>query len=104
MKFKRGVKAIGIRPELTIALVIADSVWKSNGEDLVVTSLNDSNHSKSSLHYAGQAADLRVRYFDESVRKSVADELRDALGNSPDYDVVLESDHIHLEYQPKRQG
>ena len=101
MKLKRGVKAIGLRPELLLGLMVADAVWSSNGQDMVITSLNDSDHSRTSLHHSGQGGDLRIRYFDDSVKMKVADELRDALGNSPDYDVVLEADHIHLEYQPK---
>ena len=99
MKIKSGVNPFGVRNEITIALLVADGVWRDNGQELVVTSLNDSKHSRESLHYAGAAADLRTRYF--SNPESVAQQLREALGNNPDYDVVVEKDHIHLEHQPK---
>ena len=102
MRFKRGINPQGIRSELLLALVVADGVWSKHGQNLVITSLNDSRHSRTSLHYSGQAADLRTRYFDDSIKMRVADDLRDALGNHPDYDIILESDHVHLEYQPKR--
>ena len=101
MKFKEGVDSTRITPELIIALVIADFVWKSHGQDLVITSLNDSKHSRTSLHYSGQAADLRSRYFTAEEKRSVATDLEAALGHSHDYDVVVENDHIHLEWQPK---
>jgi hypothetical protein len=99
MKFKEGVNPFGIKPELAIALQIASLVWLQNNQSLVVTSLNDSKHSHTSLHFAGCAADLRTWGFPDAA--VVVDQLREALGNNPDYDVVLEKDHIHLEYQPK---
>lgn len=89
-----------IRPELVIALMVADSVYREYGKELVVTSLNDARHKHGSLHYSGSAADLRTHYFTTSELEMVYSELRASL--SDDYDVVLEGDHIHLEYQPKR--
>ncbi len=100
MRLKTGVNTFGLRPELLLGLMVADAVWREHGRELVVTSLNDGRHSKTSLHYAGCAADLRTRYFHDVER--VAADLRDALGYNPDYDVVEERDHIHFEYQPKR--
>jgi hypothetical protein len=101
MRLKKGVNPMGIRNELMIALIIASDVWKENDRGLVITSLNDSNHSKTSLHYSGCAADLRSRYFENP--EQIAVDLRNRLGNNPDYDVVVEKDHIHLEWQPKRK-
>ena len=104
MKLKKGVNSAGIRPELLLALVVADGVWQQVGQELVVTSLNDSRHSRTSLHYAGCAADLRTHYFTDAQATEVAAALRESLGDSPDYDIVFESDHIHIEWQPKRRG
>ena len=104
MKLKNGVNPFGIKPELLLALNIADRVWLDHGQELVVTSLNDSRHSRTSLHYAGCAADLRTRYFSENEKVIVADELRQALGGNKDFDVIVESTHIHIEYQPKYRG
>ena len=104
MILKNGVNPFGIKQELMLALIVADRVWPKFGQELVVTSINDGEHSYQSLHYAGFAADLRIRYFPERVRSKVAAALRLALGNSPDYDVILESTHIHIEYQPKLRG
>ena len=67
-------------------------------EDILVTSIRDGNHMPGSLHYDGHAFDVRwpVHYEDRDV---LLDALRDALG--PDFDVVGEADHIHIEYDPK---
>jgi len=100
MIFKKGVNPIGIRNELMIALIVADRIWIAYKSRLVITSLNDGKHSKTSLHYSGQAADFRIWAIDSH---QLADELSKALGNNPDYDVVVEKDHIHLEWQPKRK-
>lgn len=101
MILKNGVCPKMIRPELLLALNIANKVWEKNSQDLVVTSLNDGEHSRGSLHYCGQAADLRTRYFTEEVKIMVADDLINALGRHTGYDVVIEKDHIHIEWHPK---
>ena len=102
MRFKdSNVNSNGIRPELVLALFIADQVYDGNGKNLVITSLNDSHHSKTSLHYSGAAADLRTNYFTNEESRKVVRDLHMRLNN--DYDVVLEEDHIHLEFQPKRR-
>jgi hypothetical protein len=95
---KKGIKLLGIRPELMMGLNVAASVYLEVGEVLVVTSVTDGKHKKSSLHHAGQAADLRTRYFDNATIVQVAEMLRGRLTN--EFNVVVESDHIHLEYQP----
>jgi hypothetical protein len=99
MILKEGVVIGGIRPELLFALNVCDAVYNAHGQELVITAIKDGKHSATSLHYSGCAADLRTRYFNANEAKVVAQEIRDRLG--VDYDVILEKDHIHLEYQPK---
>jgi hypothetical protein len=96
IQLKPGVRAAGVRPEIVLALRVAEGIWKTQGQDLVVTSLTEGNHSRTSLHYAGAAADLRIWNLDAEQARQ---ELAEALGD--DYDVVLETDHIHCEFQPK---
>jgi len=62
----------------------------------VVTSTTGDIHMVGSKHYEGNAVDFRLP---PNYRK-VARDLQEALGN--DYDVVLESDHIHVEYDPQK--
>ena len=81
-------------------LKAADIIWKQQGHELVVTSARDSMHSAGSLHYYGRAVDLRTNYFkDDSSIRSVAQRLRDTLG--PNYDVIVHTTHMHVEYDPK---
>jgi uncharacterized protein YcbK (DUF882 family) len=99
IKLKEGVKIAGMRCELMFGLYVAASVYKTHGYDLTVTSLCDGKHSRTSLHYSGAAADLRIWDIAPEKLVLIVDEMGKALG--VDYDVVLESDHIHLEFQPK---
>ena len=98
MQLKEGVSVKGIRTELLLGLIIASDVYKKLGEDLVVTAVVDGKHRSGSLHYVGLGADLRTRFFKDN-GKNAAKLLKVALGD--EYDVVVEKDHIHMEYQPK---
>jgi hypothetical protein len=95
IKLKAGVVITGIKPEISLAIAIAKSVYDSCDEpSMTITSVIDGKHRKDSLHYKGLAIDLRLPISP----MSVMDKLRVALGNS--YDVILEKDHIHIEYDP----
>lgn len=103
MKFKDST--IGLQslcPQIVLALIIIDQIMKQAGQEALITSVNDARHGKSSLHYNGCAVDIRSRWFTHP--QQVLGLCKEALGNSPDYDMILESDHFHLEYQPKRKG
>ncbi len=100
MKIKKSAFPGGIKPELLLGLSVANDVYSKFGYELVVTSLNDSKHSRTSLHYVGQAADLRTRHMPLEVAKDIVEELKNSLPD--EYDIILESDHIHVEWQPKR--
>ncbi len=90
------VRLHGIRPEAVIALVICDGIYDQHGQTLVVTSVTDGQHMRASIHYTGGAFDIaRPDTGGEGFRQRIAN----ALG--PDYDVVLEETHIHVEWQPK---
>lgn len=99
LKLKPGVRIIGLRPEIMLAVQVAASVYDKFGYDCVITSGTDGSHSRGSLHYAGQAVDLRTWIVNVEHRRPIRDEIAAALGG--DFDVVLESNHIHVEYQPK---
>jgi len=99
MRFKKGIKILGVQPELNLALFIADKIWAQYNQDLVVTEITGGKHSRASLHYLGFAADLRTRYFTKTEKELIGKELKQALGAN--YDVVVEATHIHIEFQPK---
>lgn len=99
MKLKPGVRVDGIQPELLIALAVADGVYREiTGAGCTVTSVRDGSHSVRGMHPAGLAADLRTRDVPATERSTIQQHLAAALGD--DYDVVLEADHIHLEFDP----
>ena len=100
--FKPGVSINGVQPELLIGLLVAAQVYGARGIAFVVTSVLDGKHMDGSLHYAGKAFDCRLAsWYDKEATDDDAalrDELKRGLGD--DFDVVLEGDHIHVEYQP----
>ena len=49
-----------------------------------------------------KALDLRTRHMNGQGLQAVYHKLKEELGEQ--FDVVLESDHIHLEYQPKTKS
>lgn len=100
MKIKEGVKLAGLRTEMVLALVIAAQVYHDIADtEMVVTEATGGVHGRGSLHYTGQAADLRTNTMSKELAAKVVLAIREKLGEN--YDVVLEADHIHVEFQPK---
>lgn len=91
---KSGVDVSGVRPEIVLAIVIARSLFYS----VRVTSVGDVHTGRvsGSLHNVGLAVDLVPG--EHLLLERAGQRLASALG--PQYDVVVESDHIHVEFQP----
>ena len=72
-----------------------------NGKNYVmtITSGNDGKHMRNSLHYENKAIDIRTSDMKnpELTAKLIQ------LTFVEELDVVMEKDHIHIEYQPKIQ-
>lgn len=69
-----------------------------------ITSANDSSHMEGSLHFVNRALDIRIKNIIGGMEfplaaRGWAERMQVALGD--DYDVLLESDHIHVEYDPQ---
>ena len=98
---KQGVKLARLTPQILLAVAVADQVYSQFDTPLVITSANDGRHMYGSYHYQGKAIDCRTRNLPsrETDAIAIAAELRGRLG--PDYDIVVERDHIHIEYDPK---
>jgi hypothetical protein len=93
MLVKLGVNIDRLERSIRRALNIIDAVNKElEHEEAVVTSTYEGDHSPSSLHYAHLAVDIRLGMNKQQTVKA----LRRALGRK--FDVVLEKDHIHIEY------
>jgi hypothetical protein len=101
-QLKPGCQARGVQPEILLALQIIDGVYGILGVPLWdVTELTGSKHMTGSKHYIGQGADLRLpsRYVTQGgVDSAAARMMRERLG--AEYDVVVESNHVHLEFDP----
>ena len=97
MKIKKGASLNGLKIEMRLCLIQADLIWQLHGQELVVTSGTDGEHSSGSLHYYGYALDFRTRYFNYQEIESVYNSLLNALQDKC-YDVILHSTHIHVEY------
>ena len=64
----------------------------------VITSANDGQHMDGSKHYLDKAWDLRIRNLEAGMIEEIARMLRVDLGK--DWDIVVEKDHLHVEYDP----
>ena len=94
LRFKKGVSIYGLQPEMLWAIDRCVDIW----EDVTVTSARGGKHSYGSKHYCGYAIDLRTRNLTniDSIMKALKSIL---VG----FDVILEVNHIHIEYDPKTQ-
>jgi len=97
---KRGVRSNGIQPECVLGIMLAEQALRDIGLDLTITSLTDEapgRHPRS-FHRVGLAFDARIRGWTDDLVQRAAEALREALGG--DWDVVVEGDHIHCEFDP----
>src|SRR3990167_7004482 len=99
ISLKGGVRILGLRPELLFAIERAGEVWAEEGLDLTVTSVMEGKHGSGRLPYVGPAFDARISDIPPEKRAGLKAALALVLG--PDFDVVLEADHMHIEFQPK---
>lgn len=96
MLIKGGVDISRLLPAIRKKLTIIERiVYKITRVELVITSTYEGTHSAGSFHYSDEAVDIRRANKPDVV----VQELRRELG--PDYDVVLQNSHIHIEYDPK---
>ena len=99
MRLKNGVTSHGISGPMILALIIIEGIFRSYNVDCVVTSICDGKHGKGSYHRFGLAADIRTRGLTSRDLGDLVAEITEAL---PGYDVVVEPDHLHVEYDPKQ--
>ena len=97
------VSLVGLCPQISLAVCLIAHLW-GDDEDFVITSANDSNHSRTSLHWDGKAIDIRSKNLTGKRKLEVLRDVRRSLG--ADFDFILEgtgtpNEHFHLEWQPK---
>jgi hypothetical protein len=97
MLIKAGVDISRLKPCIRKKLgKIETIIYDIAGEEFVITSTYEGNHSASSLHYCDEAIDIRRPSKPESIIRKI----KRFLGL--DYDVILYNSHIHIEYDPKK--
>lgn len=119
MRVKDSSVECKFHPMLTDFLFDADEIYREWGSEVTLTSGSESGtrHGFTSLHYAtpGQAADIRswaisladggkvIAEMQAEALEELAQEFCDRNEIPDDWlEVILESNHIHFEYQPKR--
>jgi len=82
-------------------MMAAVSAYDVEQSHAVITSAIDSKHGRGSLHYVGHALDFRTKAAGVKPLKAdrIVANMKAMLG--PDFDVLNEGDHIHVEWQPK---
>lgn len=101
IKKKDGTVNLDVNPAFTQAVPVLKTAWAMLGLDCVVTSGKDGQHSKNSAHYSGNALDLRTWDISKHMTPmafgyNLAVALKLVCGDG--FYVVLDGDHIHLEY------
>lgn len=79
----------------------AQLVYARYEVNVVVTSGDDGQHGVNSYHPKHRALDLRFWDIQPEKRRSVAEEIRQLLPAY--YDVVMETDHFHIEADAKKE-
>ena len=97
---KPGVLLENLTPQMVLGHTIVAAVFLSfYPATCRVTSGSDGTHMRGSLHPKGNALDYGTNHLLSEQRSKVAAACKEALGEN--FDVVLESDHLHVEYDPK---
>lgn len=89
----------GVEPRHLIIAAAAANVASELAISVTVTSGDDGQHMKGSKHYTGEALDFRTN--DLTPMNVQAFMRRLQLHLDQDYQLVLEVDHLHVEYDPK---
>lgn len=85
--------------QMNTALNVLNEILSGYSKDCTITCGAEGKHSRTSLHAAGRALDIRSRDLAPLQQQQVKRAFNGALNN--DFDIVIEKDHFHIEYQPK---
>lgn len=102
IRMKKGVQLTQLSEHIKSKLeaICQEAQWVNGKKYIVtITSGNDGKHMKNSKHYTNEAIDIRT--FDMELGRDVHTTLRLKKRLGKDYDVILEKDHIHIEYDKK---
>jgi len=104
IQIKPGVQIENLTSPMMLGIMICHGVYSMyTNSPMVITSGTEGYHQKNSLHPYGNAVDLRLPFSYHSAidtHAGLVNSMANFLGES--FDVVLENDHIHVEYDPQR--
>lgn len=99
MILKRGV-VLALGASMARALNDLDTVvLAETGFEMVITCASDGVHMAGSKHYTGEAIDIRTSNLDALQKVRLRNALAVVLGKW--FDVVIEPDHLHIEFDPR---
>jgi len=98
LQFKEGVQ-LTVTKAVNEILLKTELVFNHFNVPCTVTSGTDGKHGEHSKHYVCQALDFRRSNIKDELLAPLVQMLKQTFGK--DYDIVLEVDHIHIEYDPK---
>ena len=99
MLVKFGVDVSRLNRKIRKTLNTVHKIYTHMGlSEPVVTSTYEGNHSAGSYHYSNDAYDLRLPTHVVQQLNDLVQNLQEKLS---DCDVILEGNHIHVEYDPK---
>lgn len=96
VKCKDGVVFKSFNREFVRLLKAMDGIGELFGMPLTITSGNDGKHMETSLHYKDLAWDIRIKDLVKDRVPRLVEELKTRLG--PGFQVILEKDHVHCEF------
>lgn len=105
ISFKTGTKVEVVTTELVRGLLsFVEAVAATTGSiAITITSVNDGTHKPLSLHYVGNALDIRSKTWTPTEKHEI---LKRFVGPANEmYQLILEhegqvNEHFHLEYDP----
>jgi hypothetical protein len=100
VQFKAGVLNNGVKPEILTAMLVANAIMARANQPFVVTSCTEAVHSPGSKHYVGYAFDFRLSSLGDAANKDILAKMKASL--TEEYDVILEENHFHVEFDPKK--
>lgn len=117
LSFKHGIDLRDISPEILMGHSVVVEQYRNHDLPCRVTSGQDGKHSDRSFHYPrndpdhGPWCEPKFKALDYGtknpstgeqwssiIKNALSDDIRRALG--PQFQVVVEADHIHVEFDP----
>lgn len=102
----RGDVRVGFLEAPIVEVLNQAAIWSArHGSDVIVTSLNDHEHTSKSLHYKNLAVDLQVHGVGKPALVQLDRHLRGVLGLG--FDVIFDTpghyNHIHIEWDIRQR-